>query len=281
MLHNFIIIGAMKCGPISIDYYLSQHPEVFMSSPENIYYFSADKNYNMELPYYESYFNGADEYKAVGEASDDYTKALMRKNEVASERIKEILPNVKLIYIVRHPLRQIESAWLQRCADSSEVLPFNEAVMKSKYQYIQTANYTQMLEPYIKRFKQEQILVLFTEDLKKDPIGVLGSCFNFLGVDNSIDNTDLTPHNVSFDKPYDRSFTKIFRKNKYIVKMAQGSPRPLKYLFKKFFTQKKKLRPQWDSETLNYVIDEIWDDSLGFLRKHNKNDTFWKLDEYR
>lgn len=280
MLPNFIIIGAMKCGTSSLAYYLSQHPDVFMSSPENIYYFSNDKNYNVGLPYYESYFNGADEYKAVGEASDDYTKALMRKNEVASERIKEILPNVKLIYIVRHPLRQIESAWLQRCADSSEVLPFNEAVMKSKYQYIQTANYSQMLEPYNKRFKQEQILVLFTEDLRKDPVGVLGPCFKFLEVDNTINNIDLTPQNVSFDKPYDRSYTKLFRQSKSIVRIAQGLPKPMKYILKHLFTQKKKQRPKWDSETLRHVVDAIWDDNMDFLAKHNKSHTFWTLDEY-
>jgi hypothetical protein len=137
-----------------------------------------------------------------------------------------------------------------------------------------------VLEPYNKRFKQEQILVLFTEDLRKDPVGVLGPCFKFLEVDNTVNNIDLTPQNISFDKQYDRSYTKLFRQRKSIVRIAQGLPKPMKHILKHLFTQKKKQRPQWDSETLRHVIDTIWDDNMDFLAKHNKSDTFWTPDEY-
>jgi len=33
MLPNFIIIGSMKCGTTSLAYYLSQHPDIFISNP--------------------------------------------------------------------------------------------------------------------------------------------------------------------------------------------------------------------------------------------------------
>ncbi len=281
MLPNFIIIGAMKCGTTSLAHYLSQHPEVFVSSPENIYFFGADENFKRGLSYYESFFEGAQNYRAIGEASDDYTKALMKKSQLASQRIKKILPDVKLIFLAKHPLKQIESSWLQRVADSSEVLPFNKAVLESKFQYVETANYLRQLSFYYEKFNSDQIRVFFTEDLSEDPSKVLLSCLDFLGVEKTVSGIDLTHLNVSLDKSYDRSMTKIIRNSSYLVQLAQNAPSPLKLFLKKTFTQSLKQKPSWNPETLEIVCEAIWDDSIKFLIEHNKSNAFWTLEEYQ
>lgn len=43
MLPNFIIIGAPKAGTTSLYHYLSEHPQVFMSEPKEVNYFSREE----------------------------------------------------------------------------------------------------------------------------------------------------------------------------------------------------------------------------------------------
>ena len=39
---NLFIVGAPKCGTTSLHYWLSQHPEIFMSDPKEPFYFCKD-----------------------------------------------------------------------------------------------------------------------------------------------------------------------------------------------------------------------------------------------
>jgi hypothetical protein len=40
-LPNLIVIGAQKCGTSSLHYYLDLHPEIEMSSPKELNFFTA------------------------------------------------------------------------------------------------------------------------------------------------------------------------------------------------------------------------------------------------
>lgn len=43
MLPSFIIVGAAKAGTTSLYYYLSEHPQVFMSEPKEVNFFSGEE----------------------------------------------------------------------------------------------------------------------------------------------------------------------------------------------------------------------------------------------
>lgn len=69
---NFFVIGAPKCGTTSLAFWLSQHPQIYMSPIKEPHHFNTDHNYVLtpSRKEYEALFRGANEkHKAVGEAS--------------------------------------------------------------------------------------------------------------------------------------------------------------------------------------------------------------------
>jgi hypothetical protein len=280
MLPNFIIIGSMKCGTTSLAYYLSQHPDIFISNPDKIYFFSDDERFNKGTAFYESFFVDANQSIAIGEGSDDYTKGFNGKSEKAAERIKKLIPDCKLIFLAKHPLKQIESSWLQRYANSSEDMPFNEAVIHSKKLYVETANYKKQLQHYIDRFPEEQLKVFFTEDLALNPEKVIKSCFSFLGVNSNYKGVSFNKKNISSQKNFDLPITRKLRKISFLNSIMKQSSPYFKSFLKQFLTTNLNKRPEWEYDTLKHVIHELWEDSQDFLNQHGKEKSFWNLDEY-
>lgn len=99
MLPNFLIVGAARAGTTSLYYYLKQHPDVFMSPKKEIDFFDVDKNFEKGLDWYERYFEGYTGQKAIGEASPLYMYL-----EKVPKRIAKVIPDVKLIFILRNPV---------------------------------------------------------------------------------------------------------------------------------------------------------------------------------
>ena len=118
-LPNFIVIGAAKCGTTSLVHYLAQHPQVFMSAEKEPRFFAPEfftkyisgpirkgtiRN-EMEVKEYEGLFDDVTTEKAIGEASTEYIFF-----PETPKRIKKLLPDVKLIAILRNPSDRAFSA---------------------------------------------------------------------------------------------------------------------------------------------------------------------------
>ncbi len=77
-LPNFVVIGAMKAGTVSLGHYLDEHPNVYLgrcgrfNEPN---YFIAEQNWPRGRGWYESLFDRADRAAAIGECSPSYTWA--------------------------------------------------------------------------------------------------------------------------------------------------------------------------------------------------------------
>ena len=270
----------MKCGTTSLTTYLSQHNEVFISNPQKLYYFGSDENYSKGTGYYESFFHNVKDEVAIGEGCDDYSKGFNAKSKNSAERIYEDIPNCKIIFLAKHPLKHIESSYLQSVANSAEKLPFNEAVINSKFEYAKTANYLKQWEHYRKRFPKEQIKVCFTEDLASNPSEVTKSCLQFIGITPDVKEINFNHQNVSLSKQYDKKITSWLRRSNFINQVAKKSSPFLKNKLKAIFTKQKQMKPKWDNATLNYVINSIWEDTEEFLAQNGKSKSFWDLEDY-
>jgi len=278
MLPNFIIIGSMKCGTTSLAYYLSQHPEVFISNPDKIDFFSKDHLYEKGLDWYESFFNDTENAIAIGEGTDNYTNSYENRCERSAQRISENLPACKLIYITKHPIKQIESAWMHRYAGKRETRSFNDAVLHSPFNYLETANYKKQLKHYYDRFPPDQIKVFFTEDLASNRQEFVRSCLSFLGVDPEIEYIDFNPQNISSGKLLDKPFTKMLRHFPFMDHLGKNLPPSIKRRMEKIFTYQMNERPVWEKETLDHVLNHLWDDTRDFLEQHGKPRDFWDLE---
>ncbi|MEM9772050.1 MAG: sulfotransferase domain-containing protein, partial [Cyanobacteria bacterium P01_D01_bin.73] len=100
MLPSFVIIGAMKGGTTSLHRYIASHPNVVTSSIKETDFFRSAKDYSKGIDWYESLFEGSGTY--AFEASTNYT--MRHKFPGVPERMHSVLPNAKLIYLLRDPI---------------------------------------------------------------------------------------------------------------------------------------------------------------------------------
>ena len=179
---DFIIIGAAKSGTTSLYNYLMQHPDVFMPESKEPCFFDDTVAWGKGLDWYASLFNEAKDNQICGEASTNYTR--WPQVHGVPERMKKIVPNVKLIYVIRNPVERAYSHYVHRW--TKEVYPglpftmdFFEYVRKDPM-CIDSSKYSDQLDRYLKEFKQEQILVIVFENLLQNPAVVLSEVQEFL-----------------------------------------------------------------------------------------------------
>ena len=205
-LPNFIIIGAQKAATTSLYTYLRQHPEVFMPKvkepmffnsykQENTFFIKGQKRArNRTLEEYKSLFNNVKNEKAIGEASPAYIY-----NQKAIALIKEEIPNVKIIAILRQPAERAYSNFLHAKRAGKEPLDdFEKAFVLEEerisehwsplYHYKSKGFYFKQLQKCFDVFPKEKMKILLFEDVVKNPTHTTQEIFNFLNVD-----PDFTP----------------------------------------------------------------------------------------
>jgi hypothetical protein len=187
-LPSFIVIGAMKGGTSSLHHYLRQHPEVCMSRIKETDFFIEARNYAKGLDWYRSLF--ADHDKVCGEASPNYTKRHQHRGVPA--RLRQVIPDAKLIYLLRDPIDRVVSHYLHNRALGREARSLAEAVgaKSCRNNYVRTSMYLYQLSPYLRRFGLERILIVTTEDLKDKRAATLKRIFEFIGVDGHLEGSD-------------------------------------------------------------------------------------------
>jgi Sulfotransferase family len=192
-LPTFVIIGAMKAGTTSLYYYLNEHPQIQMASVKEANFFSGPPN---GVPYptglkrvehledYEQLFDPA--VAARGEASPSYTVYPRRKG--VPERIKDLVPDAKLVYLVRDPVARTVSQYQHHVSYEGERRSIEEALgdlADPCGRYTSPSFYAAQLERYLRHFSSENILVVDQADLLAERKATLREIFAFLGVDDS------------------------------------------------------------------------------------------------
>src|SRR4051812_13293797 len=105
---TFLVIGAAKCATTVLCRILGEHPQVYVPPAKELYFFNDDDLFHRKgWPWYESLFFAGRNQPFRGEGTPLYT--MRDEYPQVVDRIADALPRAKLIYMVRHPLRQIES----------------------------------------------------------------------------------------------------------------------------------------------------------------------------
>jgi hypothetical protein len=205
VLPNFLILGAQKSGTTSLFNYLGQHPEVYTSpvkEPHFLDYGGESETGPSRSPNppiksfgeYEKLFDGVRNEKAVGEATPTYL--YLPGSPVL---IKRLLPDAKLIAVLRDPTERAYSAYQHAVRNGREPLRSFAAALAEedrrvlegwppRYHYRSRGFYHAQLSRYLDLFDRERVRVYLFEDLRNDPLGMIGDIFDFLGV-----SADFTP----------------------------------------------------------------------------------------
>ena len=213
VLPDFIIIGSMKCGTTSLYYDICEHPCASPAAYDEIGFF--DSNFHLGLNWYRSMFPTKrrieDIRRKEGVAITGEDTPFYFWNPVAAKRIQKLLPNIKLITILRNPIDRayseyqdvvssesnspsfetfIENEINTRRKDSSLITEENFEIFNQKNSYLLKGIYVDQLKIWAGLFPKEQIFTLSTENLNSEPITALESVFQYLNLpDYKIKNT--------------------------------------------------------------------------------------------
>lgn len=187
MLPNFLVIGAQKSATTWLYSRLKEHPEVFVSKTKEIGFFNGlseslltNNTYEkLGISWYEKFFEGAYNYKVIGEFTPIYISDIL-----APERIKKELGEPKIIAILRNPISRAYSHYWMAYNKLQTKKEFRQLIIENDAQFIQRGLYYSQLKRYYEIFPKENIHIILMEDIYNNPQLVLKNVCRFLQVNS-------------------------------------------------------------------------------------------------
>lgn len=215
------IVGAQKSGTTTLFEWISQHPDVY-SHPhaKDFPFFSSDQAYTEGSRQFEKLVESAD----VGQLAlgADVNSMYTAKGP---ERMRNCLPNAKLIVVLRDPVQRAYSSYCFAHQRSLDTRTFEEAIGEEtngiRYEhdyalqtdYLKHGHYHAQLTRLLRYFPNEKVKVVVFENLRDHPALVLTDIFRFLNVDD-------------FEPDYRlKNETKGGSRSKMLAKLAHQTPR--------------------------------------------------------
>lgn len=198
-LPSIMIIGAQKAGTTTLHNLLAQHPKVHQGLIKESHFFDKPENFKRGLKWYRALFPKV----KSGEHTIDSTP--MMYHEAIPELAAGIVPQTKIIMLLRDPVSRGFSHYLHNVARKRETLPFEEAVatedtriqhtaedLKTEnqrtynyraYSYLERGRYDTQLERWRTHFPAENIKVVIFEEFVKAPTETLTEILDWLDLD--------------------------------------------------------------------------------------------------
>jgi hypothetical protein len=216
-LPDFLVIGAPKAGTTALHAALARHPALYMSPVKEPKFFLTDgppptrggpgdaqtyREHVWRREDYEALFEGAPEGALRGESTPFYLY-----DQAAQLRIHELIPQARLIVILRDPAERAHSNWTHLWSAGLE--PINDVVRACEeeerriaagwaafWHYAGLGRYGEQLDHLYTLFPREQVLVFRYRALLEQPAETLDRICSFLGVEPGI-ITEVPRENVT------------------------------------------------------------------------------------
>jgi hypothetical protein len=211
-LPSALIIGAQRSGTTSLFNYLVRHPDVRPPYGKEIHYF--DLHYARGVRWYRGRFPYG--YRLHGGALTLDASPYYLMHPQAPARAARLLPDVRLVVLLRNPVDRAFSHYQHEVRDGRETLSFSEAIEKEperlageeerlradagyysythhRYSYTRRGHYIEQLRRWAEHFPRTRLLVLQSERLFRDPAVAIGAVHEFLG---------LRPHRGESYQPF-------------------------------------------------------------------------------
>jgi sulfotransferase family protein len=266
-LPNFFIVGAARSGTTSLDLYLSQHPEIFVTPNKETHFFAreqlpnrytgpGDDSLNKLLirdeDQYAQLFSKTGGAKAIGEASAFYLCY-----PKSAELIAKMVSDPKIIMVLREPVARIYSSYMFLLRDGRETLGFEEGLSREEerkqndfepmWWYKELSQYYSQVKHYLDVFGPQRVKVLLYEELFSRQEEVLREVFGFLGVKEDVSIDTSVRYNVS-GSPKSRRLYSVL--NNFIF-----NPNPVEQRIKALVPQ--RLRVIWASKLIGAVTKPV------------------------
>lgn len=183
---TYVGIGAQKCASTWLHAILAEHPQVGVPAHKELDFFS--HRYDRGYQWYERCFGGTGPARARGEISPSYFC-----EPCVPERVARYLPEARILLMLRDPVQralsnhrhEVRSGHLQ-----GRDLSF-EAGLENNPMYVEQGLYAKHLRNWLQYFPLERVLVVYQEDVERNPVAVARRVYGFLGVDATFDPPSL------------------------------------------------------------------------------------------
>lgn len=215
-LPDFLIIGAQKCGTTSLRNNLARHPAVYMADKEEppireLHFFNNEKCWSRGLGWYRSHFSHPELLQ--GEKTPDYLP-----NLTSHKRMHAIVPEARLIVMLRNPVDRAYSAWnhfnqeIERSTRWGwEEMEFDQALERGVRErrgafanLVVKGVYGLQLNHLLQFYPREQIHIIITERIYRAPEDEFQRVLAFLG---------LAESSETFENHHVRSYAQPIRED--------------------------------------------------------------------
>lgn len=172
-LHFFIDEASFAPGP-------------FMTGPEDSAVLRGPANWSKGIDWYAQHFDPNTPVR--GESTVAYGFPWYVGT---AERMANVIPDTRLIFVVRNPLERIVSHYLAYAQAGRERRPLPAALAAPNSWYVAASRYSSILRGYLAWFDRSQLLVISQRDLLTNRADCLRHIFEFLGVDESFSAPEM------------------------------------------------------------------------------------------
>lgn len=217
---DFLGIGAQKAGTTWLTKNLKTHPMIWMPSfAKELHYFDVvhlrtDKNHRLqklkkicngiidnvhksgkvnadreiylkkvsdpEFAFSDEWYSYIFDRAPSNMLKGEYTPLYSALNEEGIKHVKRLMPNAKLIYLIRDPIDRAMSS-LRMELEIGEKNRKQEDILSDRI-FQERGNYLHNIPAWEQEFSPDRILYLPFGKIKKDPLSVLREVENFLGL---------------------------------------------------------------------------------------------------
>lgn len=245
---NFFIIGAAKAATTFLSSLLELHPQASIVRGKEVHFFSQDDRYALGWDEYLKLFGHCGQAKAIGDASTSYSR--IRTYPYVVKRIQWHVPDAKIIYMVRHPIKRMESAYVEHiCTPGGQVFAsVNEAVRRMPM-IIDSSRYWEVYDAYRQVFGEAKIKIVWFEEFVTRPLPIFSDVCRFLEIDDwqspELDRARTNPRENAASR---------------LAQLGRDNVR---------------VDTAWDEAVLKWVMDQIGEDNRRFLAHFGRPYDYW------
>lgn len=274
MTPNFLLIGAARSGTSWLNEVLARHPDVYTPADREIHFF--DRHFAKGWGWYQSLFTPAitGSAKLIGEN----TPAYLYEPDVP-QLIREHLPDVKMVVLLRHPIKRLYSHYTRKIKIEGLAQPFLDYVDTDPHARDRSF-YAAQLERYFALFPREQFLILCFEDIIKDQAKLVTELSTFLGIDTKGFSFEDKQVNASYKPRFHALYQAAYAVNNALTTRHIHWPAQLatKLNVKRLFRGSGKKLPQITTAEINALKPLYHDDVTRLKALLNYDFPAWDWD---
>ncbi len=277
-LPNFLIVGAAKGGTTALTRFLEGHPQVHIPFKEPNFFsgwgtrkrFAARPVPELEqgkfcgtIEQYRALFARAGDARAVGEASVSYLA-----DEDAPVHIREVVPDVRIIVLLRQPIDRAFSHFVMNRRLGKELEPdFLTALIDNDRRqaaawhpslcYLRMSTYAAALERYQALFPAAQRRIYTYDEWNRHPHRVWDDLLEYLGLDRLAMPDFQVRHNRS--RLYHPGWNAMRKGARLVKRLVPAGLRPS---LATYFERRMSYRPVLDPRLRRELTEKYCEEDI-------------------